>query len=144
VTTVREEIDAQIFQDRMLATLSGFFGGLALLLAAVGLYGVVAYTTALRSAEIGIRIALGAPWPSVLWLVLRDALLLVTVGLAIGLPFSFAAARAVSSILFGIGPADPLAFVATSAVLLAIGIAAAFLPARRAAGMNPMQALRNE
>jgi predicted permease len=142
--TVREEIDGQIFQDRMLATLSGFFGGLALLLAAVGLYGVVAYTTALRSGEIGIRIALGAPRASVLWLVLRDALLLVTIGLAVGLPFSFAAARAVGSILFGIRPAGPLAFVATSTVLLAIGLAAAFLPARRAAGMNPMQALRSE
>jgi len=142
--TIREQIDDSIFRERLLATLSGFFGGLALLLAAVGLYGVVAYGTARRSGEIGIRIALGAERGQVLWLVLRDALALVGLGLAIGLPVSLAAARTVSSILFGIEPADPLAFLSTAAVLAAIGLAAAFVPARRAATLDPSQVLRHE
>ncbi len=142
--TIREQVDDSIFRERMLATLSGFFGGLALLLAAVGLYGVVAYGTARRAGEIGIRMALGAERGQVLWMVLRDALALVGLGLAIGLPVSLAAARTVSSILFGIEPADPLAFVSTAAVLAAIGLAAAFLPARRAATLQPIQVLRHE
>jgi predicted permease len=142
--TIREQVDDSIFRERMLATLSGFFGGLALLLAAVGLYGVVAYGTARRAGEIGIRMALGAERGQVLWLVLRDALALVGLGLAIGLPVSLAAARTVSSILFGIEPADPLVFLATAAVLAAIGLAAAAVPARRAATLDPSQVLRHE
>jgi predicted permease len=142
--TIREQVDDSIFRERMLATLSGFFGALALLLAAVGLYGVVAYGTARRAGEIGIRLALGAERGQVLWMVLRDALALVGLGLAIGLPVSLAAARTVSSILFGIEPADPLAFLSTAAVLAAIGLAAAFLPARRAATLEPSQVLRHE
>jgi predicted permease len=142
--TIRHQIDDSIFRERMLATLSGFFGGLALLLAAVGLYGVVAYGTARRAGEIGIRIALGAERGQVLWMVLRDALALVGLGLAIGLPVSLAVARTVASILFGIQPADPLAFVSTAGVLAAIGVAAAFLPARRAATLDPIQVLRHE
>jgi ABC-type antimicrobial peptide transport system permease subunit len=142
--TIREQVDDSIFRERMLATLSGFFGGLALLLAAVGLYGVVAYGTARRAGEIGIRIALGAERGQVLWMVLRDALALVGLGLAIGLPVSLAVARTVASILFGIQPADPLAFLSTAAVLAAIGLAAAFLPARRAATLDAIQVLRHE
>ena len=142
--TIRQQIDDSIFRERMLATLSGFFGALALLLAAVGLYGVVAYGTARRAGEIGIRIALGAERGQVLWMVLRDALALVAVGLLIGLPVSLAAARTVASILFGIAPADPLAFLSTAGVLAAIGLAAAFVPARRAATLEPIQVLRHE
>jgi len=142
--TIREQIDDSIFRERLLATLSGFFGALALLLAAVGLYGVVAYGTARRAGEIGIRIALGAERGQVLWMVLRDALALVGLGLLIGLPVSLAAARTVSSILFGIQPADPLAFLFTAAVLAAIGLAAALVPARRAATLDPIQVLRHE
>ena len=128
----------------MLATLGGYFGGLALVLAAVGLYGVVAYGTARRAGEIGVRIALGAGRAGILWMMLRDALVLVAAGLAIGLPFSFAAARTVTSVLFGVQPADPLAFAATAGVLIAIGLAAAFFPARRAATLDPMRVLRQE
>jgi predicted permease len=142
--TLRQHVDDSIFRERMLATLGGFFGGLALLLAGVGLYGVVAYGTARRAGEIGIRMALGARRAHVLWLVLRDALLLVFLGLAIGLPVSLAAARTVESVLFGVRPSDPLAFGMTASVLLAAGIAAAFLPARRAASMDPMRSLRHE
>ena len=144
VETIRQRIDDSIFQDRLLATVGGFFGILALLLAAVGLYGVVAFGTARRAGEIGIRIALGAQRPAVLWMVLRDALLLVCAGLVVGLPAGFVAARSVASILYGIKPADPIALGSTGCVLLAAGLAAAFLPARRAAGMDPMHALRHE
>ncbi len=126
----------------MLATLSQFFGGLALLLAAIGLYGVMAYGTARRSREIGVRIALGAERADVLHMVLWDALLLVAIGLTAGLGVSLTAARAVASILFGIRPADPVSFVSTACILLAVGAAAAFLPARRAASLDPLQALR--
>jgi putative ABC transport system permease protein len=142
--TIRQHIDESIFQDRLLATVGGFFGGLALLLAAVGLYGVVAYGMARRSREIGIRIALGARRRAVLWMALRDALALVSAGLLLGLPFAWAAARAVSSVLFGVKPADALTFGGTAAVLLAVGLGAAFAPARRAASIDPVQVLRHE
>ena len=142
--TIRQQIDDSIFEERMLSSLGGCFGLLTLLLAGVGLYGVVAYGTARRAGEIGIRLALGAQRAAVLWMVLRGALVLVAAGLAIGLPAALAAARYVGSVLFGVKPADPLAFAGTAAVLLATGIAAAFLPARRSAAMDPMRALRNE
>ena len=137
-------VDDSIFRERLLAALGGFFGGLALLLAAVGLYGVVAYGTARRAGEIGVRIALGAQRGQVVWLVLRDALVLVSLGLAIGLPASLAAAKAVSSLLFHIQAADTVTFASTVGVLAAIGLAAAWMPARRAATMDAVRALRNE
>jgi predicted permease len=142
--TIRQRIDESILEDRLLATLGGFFGALALLLAAIGLYGVVAYGTVRRMGEIGIRVALGARRGAVVWMVLRDALLLVAVGLAIGLPFAMAAARAVGSMLFGIRPVDPAAFLLTGTVLAVAGVAAALLPARRAATVDPARVLRHE
>ena len=142
--TLRQQVDESIFEQRMLAALGAFFGTLALLLAAVGLYGVVAYGTARRTGEIGLRIALGAPRPQVVWMILRDSLLLVALGLAIGLPAALAGARAVESVLFGIRPADPFTFASTAVLLAAIGGAAAFLPARRASRLDPSQVLRNE
>ncbi|MBZ5619678.1 MAG: ABC transporter permease [Acidobacteriia bacterium] len=142
--TIRQHIDQSIFQDRLLATVGGFFGGLALLLAAVGLYGVVAYGMARRAREIGIRMALGARRGEVLWMALGDALILVALGLGLGLPSALATARAVSKVLFGVKPADALTFVTTAGVLLAIGLAAALIPARRAASIEPVQVLRHE
>ena len=142
--TIRQHIDESIFQERLLATLGGFFGLLALLLAAVGLYGVVAYGTAQRTAEIGVRIALGARRAGVLWMVLKDALLLVSAGLLVGLPAAIAAAQAATSVLKGTPAAEASMFVTTGGALLAVGIAAALLPARRAAKIDPMQALRQE
>jgi predicted permease len=141
--TLDRHIEDSIFRERLLAMLGGFFGGLALLLAAVGLYGVVAYGTAQRAAEFGVRIALGAPTGQVLWMVLRDALALVALGLAIGLPASLAAARAVGSLLFDVKPEDPLTFVTTASVLAVIGLAAAWVPAWKAA-RDSMRALRHE
>jgi len=142
--TIAQRIDESIYQDRLLATVAGFFGGLALLLAAVGLYGVVAYGMARRAREIGIRIALGARRGKVLRMMMGEALLLVAAGLAIGLPASLAAAQTVDKVLFGVTPADPLTYSTTAGALLAIGLAAAFLPARRAASIDPVQVLRQE
>jgi predicted permease len=142
--TLRERVDDSIFLDRMIATLSGFFGALALLLAAIGIYGVMAYAVTRRTAEIGLRIALGAAPARITWMVLRDGLLLIALGVAIGLPLSLAAGRISASLLYGVKPNDPLTFVLTVAVLLAIGILAAFLPARRAAAVEPIEALRHE
>ncbi|MGA2736230.1 MAG: ABC transporter permease [Bryobacteraceae bacterium] len=142
--TLRERVDDSIFVDRMVATLSGFFGGLALLLAAIGIYGVMAYSVARRTAEIGLRIALGAPPAKIQWMVLRGGLLLIALGVAIGLPLSLAAGRIGASLLYGVRPNDPLTFTLTIAVLLAVGVLAAFLPARRAAAVQPIQALRHE
>jgi hypothetical protein len=142
--TLGQRIDDSIFQDRLLATVGGFFGGLALLLAAIGLYGVVAYGMARRAREIGIRIALGARRGKVLWMVLAESLVLVAAGLLIGLPASLAAAQALSKVLFGVKPADPLTFIATAGALVAVGFAAALLPARRAASIQPVQVLRQE
>jgi len=142
--TLRQHIDDSIFEQRLLAAIGGFFGVLALLLAAVGLYGVMAYGTALRTAEIGVRIALGAQRRQVVWTILGDSLALVGAGLAMGLLAAMGAARALGSLLFGIRPADPAAFLVTALVLAAAGLAAALLPARRAARLDPMRALRHE
>jgi predicted permease len=142
--TIRQRIDESIFQERLLALLGGFFGFLALCLAAVGLYGVVSYGTARRARELGIRIALGARRGAVLWMVLRDALLLAGAGLALGIPASYAAARQVAALLFGIQPADAVSFAGTALVLLAVGTSAALLPARRAAGVDPLSVLRQD
>jgi predicted permease len=142
--TIRQRVDDSIFVDRMIATLSGFFGGLALLLAAVGIYGVIAYGVAQRTAELGLRIALGADPAKIRWMVLRGGLVLIAMGVAIGLPLSVAAGRVSSSLLYGTRPGDPLAFIVTVAVLLVIGMVSAFVPARRAASIEPVEALRHE
>ena len=144
ISTLRQEVDDSIFEQRMLAAIGGFFGVLALVLAAIGLYGVVAYGTARRTAEIGVRMALGAPRMQVVWMILRDSLVLVAAGMVLGLPAALAAARAVESVLFDVRPADPITFATTTAVLAAIGVGAAFLPARRAARLEPSQVLRHE
>ena len=142
--TIRQRIEESIFQDRLMATVGGFFGALALLLAAIGLYGVIAYSAARRAREIGIRIAMGAKRGAVLWMVLRGSLALVTAGLAVGVPISLLAARKLTPVLFAIPPDDSITFVTTAIVLLAVGMAAAFLPARRAASLDPMRVLRQE
>jgi putative ABC transport system permease protein len=133
-----------LLRERLMATLSGFFGALAALLAVIGLYGVISYMVARRTNEIGIRMALGANGAGIARLILREALLLLVLGLAAGTALALAAARTASSMLFGLKPYDPatLAFAITSLALVAI--VASYIPARRAAGVDPMVALREE
>jgi ABC-type antimicrobial peptide transport system permease subunit len=131
-------------QQGMIAELTLLFGGLALVLAAVGLYGVTAYAVEQRTSEIGIRMALGADRASVLAMVLRGASLQVVLGLLIGIPAAIAAGRAITAQLYAVNPWDP-GMLAFAALLLAVAaFIAAVIPARRAAGLNPIQALRSE
>ncbi len=142
--TMQEQIDEDIVVERLIATLSGFFGLLALLLAGVGLYGVIAYTVSRRTREIGIRMALGAPRSSVLWLVLRDGVLLVGGGAAIGIPSALVLTRLVRAFLFGVGAQDPFTLGVGLAILAAAAALASLLPALRATRIAPTTALRYE
>ena len=140
--TLVAQMEQSMLKERLLAALSTFFGALALLLACVGLYGLMAYAVARRTSEIGIRLALGARRDQVIWLVLRETLWLTLAGVAIGIPLSLWAARYAKAVLFGIGTSDPLTIAATVAILLAVAALAGYLPARRAVGVDPMVALR--
>jgi predicted permease len=142
--TIRERIDDSIFLDRMVASVSGFFGLLALALAGIGLYGVLSYNVALRTSEIGVRVALGSTRGRIARTVLGDGLLLVALGIAVGLPLSLVAGKIASSLLYSIRPTDSVTFVVTIIVLASAGAAAAIIPARRASSIDPMAALRGE
>ncbi len=144
VATMEQTIDEAVFTERMLAVLSAAFGLLATLLAAVGLYGLMSYTVARRTREIGIRIALGAERRTVVWLVLREVAVLTGIGVLIGIPAALALSRVVSSQLFGLSPTDPLTLVAAATTLTLVGALAGYLPARRAAAVEPVRALRYE
>jgi predicted permease len=140
--TLEEQVNRSLITERMLAALSGSFGTLALLLSLVGLYGVMSFVVTQRTREIGIRLALGATRGSAIWLVLRDALVMITVGTAIALPCVAALGRLVESQLFGVKPTDPLAIAAATLLLTAATIGAALVPAYRASTVNPTDALR--
>jgi len=142
--TLQQEADDTAIQERLLAVLSGFFGALALVLTAIGLYGLMAYVVTLRTREIGIRVALGASRSSVLSLVLGDLAALVIAGSAAGAAIAFWLTRYVQHLLFGLPSIDGLSFALAAAALAVIVIAASFLPARRAMRVNPMVALRYE
>ncbi len=142
--TMQQQIDNNILEDRLIASLSSFFGFLALLLASVGLYGVISYAVMRRTREIGIRMALGASRSAVRWLILRDASILVAAGAVIGIPAALAATRLVRSSLFGIGTQDPATVVTAAFVLASVAALASLLPARRATKVDPMIALRYE
>jgi predicted permease len=143
-TTLAEEVNNSLAQERMVAGLSSFFGLLALVLASVGLYGVMAYTVAGRTGEIGIRMALGARRPEVLWMVLQESLEHVAMGVVLGVPLAFAFARLISSQLYGITNGDPLTICAAMALQASTAAVASYIPARRAAKVDPIVALRNE
>ena len=142
--TMKSEIDESIYIDRMIAALSSFFGALATLLAAIGLYGVMAYSVARRTREIGLRMALGAERGHVVWLVMREVTLLAGIGIAVALPVAYGLGRAVNSQLYGVQPAD-FGVLAGGTVLLALvaGVAG-YVPARRASRVDPLVALRYE
>jgi macrolide transport system ATP-binding/permease protein len=138
------EVAANFNQDRLIARLTSLFGILALILASVGLYGVMSYFVARRAAEIGIRMALGATRTSVVSLVLRSAFIQILVGLALGIPAALLSGRAVASMLYGVNGMDPLAFTGATLLLAACALIASLIPARRAASIDPMRALRSE
>jgi predicted permease len=140
----QKEIRDGLVVERLMATLSGFFGLLAVLLAVVGLYGVISYIVAMRRNEIGIRMALGASRGDVIGIIVRQTLVLLTLGVGVGIVLALAAVRSASSLLFGLQPNDPLTFAGASALLLTIALIASFLPARRASRVDPMVALRYE
>jgi predicted permease len=144
VTTMSEQLALSLARERAVARLTGFFGVLALLLAAIGLYGVMSYGVARRTGEIGLRMALGSERREVVSLVMREVVLLVGLGVATGLAAAWALARLAESDLFGIGAHDPVTLVCATAALVLVALVAGFLPARRAAGVEPMEALRYE
>jgi predicted permease len=142
--TIYEEVSQALVEDRAIAILSSFFGGLALLLASIGVYGLMSYSVSRRTREIGIRTALGAQRTTVISLVLREAVALVLLGVAVGIPSALAASRLIASMLFGIPPADLPTIAAVSLLLFASALFAGCVPARRASRTDPVVALRAE
>jgi len=140
----QKQIEDTLMRERLMAALSGFFGALAVLLATIGLYGVIAYLVVRRRNEIGIRMALGASRAQVVGLIMKDAALLVAIGVAIGAVCSLALAQTAASLLFGLKTYDPLTFLAAALALAAVAGLGSYLPARRASRLDPMTALRYE
>jgi predicted permease len=142
--TVQGQLDETLLSDRLTALLSAGFGVLATLLASIGLYGVMAFVVARRTKEIGVRLALGARPGRVVWLVMKEVLVLLAVGLALGVPAGLMSGRFVSALLYGIQPRDPLIAAGTIVLLTLVSAAAGFIPARRASRIDPILALRCE
>ena len=142
--TQLEQIDQSIGKELVFSRLLTIFGGFALLLACVGLHGVTSYSVARRTSEIGIRLALGAPRSQVLWMVLRQVVILAAIGLAIGLPIAWLASPFASAFLFGLGPRDPITILAAAALMVVVAVGAGLRPAQRAARMEALSALRSE
>ena len=144
VSTLRTQVEDTLQQQRLIMELSSFFGLLALLLSCVGLYGIMSYGVTRRAHEIGIRMAIGAQRSSITWMVLKDMLSLLGIGIGIGLAASLAAARLIASFLFGVTATDPITIAFSVALLLAVAALASYLPTRRASRVDPMVALRYE
>jgi len=136
-------VSTSLWAPRMGASLLAVFGLLALVLAAIGLYGVMSYSVSQRTREIGIRMALGAAQPTVRAMVVRQGLWLAAGGVVVGLAFAFALARQVTNLLFGVSGADPLTFIGVAVLLLVVALASTLLPAVRASRVDPVEALRN-
>jgi len=144
ITTQSQIIGDTVVRERLLSVVASFFGALALLMAAVGLYGIMSYTVTQRTREIGVRMALGATPREILGMVLLESELVVGVGAAIGIGGAEAAARLISALLFGVRAQDLSTVFTAVSLLLAVALVAAFIPARRAAQVDPMVALRYE
>lgn len=142
VRAIDDTLDFQLAPFRALAALAGVLGGLALLMASMGIYGVISYLVAQRPAEFGIRLALGATRANLLGLVLRSGLRLAMVGMLIGTLCGLAASRAIASVLTDVSRFDPVAFGGVALALMAVSLAACTMPARRAANVDPLQSLR--
>jgi predicted permease len=142
--TLEAQQEESLLSERLVATLSAAFGVLATLLAAIGVYGVMAYTVAQRTREIGVRMALGAEVAHVVWLVMKEVLLLAGIGIAIGLPAAYALTRFTKSQLYGIDPNDAFTITLATAGIALVALASGFIPARRAALVDPIKALRWE
>lgn len=142
--TLDEQVDRSLSTERLVATLSSVFGALATFLAAIGLYGVMAYTVTRRTREIGIRMALGAARGQVVWLVMREVIILMAIGIAVGLPASWMLTKLVQSQLYGVAPHDPITIVAAVTLIAGVAILSGYAPGRRATKIHPMEALRWE
>jgi len=142
--TLVEQVNRSLAGQSLIARLSTFFGMLAAFLACIGIYGLAAYAVTRRTNEIGIRMALGADSSGVLWMVMRESLTLAALGVAIGIPVSLAAARLIESVLYGLKTTDPATIALAALVMIAVAALAAYLPARRASKVDPMEALRYE
>jgi predicted permease len=142
--TLTQAVSNSLVNDRVLALLSDAFGGLALLLLAIGLYGLMAYSVAGRTAEIGVRMALGAEMSNIVRLILSDSLRLIAIGVAVGLSVALGMSRLLCKMMFDLSPADPVALTVALAIVVGTALLAAYLPARRATKVDPMVALRYE
>jgi ABC-type antimicrobial peptide transport system permease subunit len=144
ITTLEQQVSESLVLARSIATLSGVFGALAMVLATIGLYGIMAYTVARRRNEIGVRIALGAEQARVVRMVLGEVLAIVAGGVVLGLALSLGATRLVTAFLYGVRPSDPLTLASAVLLLAIVGVGAAALPAWRASRLDPVAALREE
>jgi predicted permease len=144
MTTFETQVASSLTRERLLATLSGFFGGLAILLSMIGLYGVLSYSVARRRSEIGVRMALGAGQRRIASMVLSEVGAVIAAGFIVGIGLSFLSTRLIKSFLFGLTPTDATTLVGSMAVLASVALLAAYLPARRASRVDPMEALREE
>jgi ABC-type antimicrobial peptide transport system permease subunit len=144
ITTLDEQVALSITNQRLVAQLSAFFGLLAVFLSCIGIYGLMSYIVSRRTNEIGIRIAIGASRADVRWLVMREIVLLVIIGTAVGIPVALAGSRLVTNMLFGVSGLNWISLAGSVAGLLLVGLIAGYLPAQRASRADPMVALRYE
>jgi ABC-type antimicrobial peptide transport system permease subunit len=144
MSTQMEQIERRFLQEKLFAQANALFGGLAVVLAAIGLFGLMSYSVVRRTNEIGIRMALGARSQDVLRLVMRESMTLVIIGVVIGLVVALGSSRLIATLLFGLEPTDALSILAAILVMIAVSAFAGYLPARRASRVDPMVALHQE